>query len=133
MHLIFCVDDDYGLSFCGRRLSRDREVYAHMLKISHGHTLWVAPESTGLFPDGTVSVDADFILNASSGDYCFSEVPIEMDSVNKLESVILYHWNRRYPSTEKLSPELLTGMRLIHTETFKGSSHEKITMERYTL
>ena len=52
MHLIFCVDDDYGLSFCGRRLSRDREVYAHMLKISHGHTLWVAPESTGLFPDG---------------------------------------------------------------------------------
>ena len=133
MHLIFCVDDNYGLSFCKRRLSRDREVYAHMLRISHGHTLWVSPNSATLFPEGTVSVDADFILNASSGDYCFSEAPIAADSVYRLESVILYHWNRLYPSTEKLSTDLFKEMRLVHTEEFIGSSHEKITMERYAL
>ena len=133
MNLIFCVDDDYGLSFCKRRLSRDREVYAHMLRISHGHTLWVSPNSASLFPESSVCVDPDFILQASCGDYCFSEAPVVIDSVNQLESVILYHWNRRYPSTEKLSPDLLAGMRLVHTEEFKGSSHDKVTMERYTL
>lgn len=133
MHLIFCVDEQCGLSFCGRRLSRDQEVSEHILQLSNGHPLWMSPNSASLFPKATGIVDPDFLKKASIGDYCFAEAPITVDSVHGLESVILYRWNRRYPSTEKLCREILTGMHLSHTEEFPGKSHEKITMERYTL
>ena len=133
MHLIFCVDEKDGLSFCGRRLSRDREVYAHILRICEGHLLWTAPSSATLFCDGSVVADTDFLMKASQGDYCFVENPLQTEAISGLESVILYHWNRHYPSTEKFSRSLLDGMRLIETVEFPGSSHDNITMERYVL
>ena len=133
MHLIFCVDEKDGLSFCGRRLSRDREVYAHILRICEGHLLWTAPNSAILFPKDSVMADFDFLKKASLGDYCFVENPLQTEAISGLESVILYHWNRHYPSTEKFSRSLLDGMRLIETVEFPGSSHDNITMERYAL
>ena len=133
MHLIFCIDNQDGLSFLRRRLSRDREVSAHILRISEGYPLWTSPNSAALFPKGTVIADPDFLQKASCGDYCFVEMPLTADAVHGLESVILYHWNRNYPSTEKLSRDLLAEMSLTHTEEFPGNSHDKITMERYTL
>lgn len=133
MHLIFCVDDDRGLSFCGRRLSRDREVYAHILRFSEGHLLWTAPNSAALFPEGSVTADPAFLQKASCGEYCFMETSVPKDSVDDVESVILYCWNRRYPSTEKFDESILTGLHLCQTEAFPGKSHDQITMERYTL
>ena len=133
MHLIVCVDDEYGLSFCGRRLSRDKEVYAHILRLSSGHLLWTAPNSAGLFPDGSVVTDINFMQRASRGEYCFAETLSAVDSVQNLETVVLYHWNRRYPSTEKLPKIVLEKRNLMRTEEFKGNSHDKITMERYSL
>ena len=133
MHLIFCLDESDGLSFCGRRLSQDREVYAHVLRLSEGHALWAAPSSAGLFPKGSVLVDPEFLKKASGGEYCFVETLNGADAVTGLESVILYYWNRRYPSTEKFSRKLLAGMQRSYAEDFQGNSHEKITMERYTL
>ena len=47
-----------------------------------------------------------------------------------IESVILYKWNRRYPSDTKFDLDL-NGWTLISTTDFPGSSHEKITEEVY--
>lgn len=129
--MIFCVDEQDGLSFCGRRLSRDREVYDHILRCCDGKTLWTAPDSAGLFPKGTVRADKDYFLKAADGDYCFLETLPESDVWQRAESVILYHWNRRYPSTEKIPRQYLADMYLCHSEDFPGNSHEMITMERY--
>lgn len=131
MHLIVCVDERDGMSFCGRRLSRDKAVYAHILNITSGHRLWTSPQSAALFPDGTVYSDPEFLQKAGAGDYCFAETAV--NNVQNPESVILYKWNRRYPSTERLPTALLAGMRLSSTEEFSGNSHDKITMERYVL
>jgi len=133
MRLIFCVDERDGLSFCGRRLSRDREVYAHILRLCNGHPIWTAPDSASLFPEGTVCADKDFLQKAADDDYCFLETLPPIDMFRRAESVILYHWNRCYPSTEKFPRELLLGMHLCCSEDFPGNSHETITMERYTL
>ena len=133
MHLIFCVDDKDGVSFCGRRLSRDREVYDHILRICAGHSLWTAPESAALFPEGTIHVDKDYLSKAGADDYCFLESLPPKEIWPKAESVILYNWNRHYPSTEKFPRECLLKMKINGKEEFPGNSHDKLTMERYTL
>ena len=84
-----------------------------------------------MFPDGETCVDEEFLKKAGSGEYCFLEnIPIPEDA-DKIESVLIYRWDRRYPSTAKFSRKLLAGKELVETGEFPGYSHEKITMERY--
>lgn len=130
MHLIVCVDDRDGMSFCGRPLSRDRELNAHMLRLTEGKKLWMSPNTAILFPEGAVFAAEDFLSRASDGDYCFAETALPDDTVFP-ESVTLYHWNRAYPSTVRFPRKLLEGMRLVYTEEFPGNSHETITVERF--
>ena len=133
MHLILCVDERDGLSFCGRRLSRDSVLSSHILELTAGHKLWMSPYSQPLFPDAPICADSAFLQKAGAGEYCFLEVSTFPETNENLESVTLYHWNRTYPSTVKFPRSLLSGMRLVQTEAFSGSSHDNIVMERYTL
>ena len=61
MHLIVCIDDRDGMAFCGRRLSRDREVITHIQAQTNGCRLWMHPQSAQLFADATVEADPDFL------------------------------------------------------------------------
>ena len=131
MHLIVCVDERDGLSFCGRRLSQDRKLIDHILYKTAGHRLWMNAYSAKLFPQGSVQVDSEFWNAAPSGDYCFLETSPVLEHYENLESVILYCWNRAYPSTVRFPRSLISGMHLESAEEFSGNSHEKITMERY--
>lgn len=133
MHLILCVDERDGLSFCGRRLSRDSRLIDHILAFTAGHTLWIHPGSAKLFSGKAVMADEQFQKKAGQGDYCFVETtPLELDT-EKWESVTLYCWNRAYPATVKFDRNLLQSFHLTHREEFPGSSHENLTMERYSL
>ena len=131
MHLIFCVDGRDGLSFCGRRLSRDRFLSAHIQKLAEGSLLWISPYSAELFDNTRIQISKDFLRLAKSGHYCFIETLPQTVSKQAVESVILYCWNRSYPATDYFDRSLLQGMTLAETREFPGSSHEKITMERY--
>ena len=132
MHLIVCVEQQDGMSFCGRRLSSDRALTEYILSITSGSKLWVNDYSAKLFPETEINVHACFLHMASRGEYCFVEnTPLE--NLTNLESVTLCHWNRRYPSTEIFPRMLLAELHLVHTEEFPGNSHETLTIERYTL
>lgn len=48
----------------------------------------------------------------------------------QVDSVILYKWNRVYPADQYFAMDL-SGWKLVETVEFPGSSHEKITEERY--
>jgi hypothetical protein len=131
MHLIVCIEDKDGLSFCGKRLSFDREVTGHILQVCSCSNLWMNRYSASLFPEAPVIVDESFMEKAGEGDYCFLEnIPVPTNIPN-LESVIVYHWNRRYPSTVKFPVEILEGRKVVQRVEFSGYSHDKITMERY--
>ena len=131
MHLIICIEDKDGMSFCNRRLSFDREVMAHILRITSGSKLRMNRYSSDLFPDQDILVDEDFLEKAGAGDYCFLEnTPVPADT-ERIESIIVYRWNRRYPSTTKFPVEMLERRELVETVEFPGYSHDKITMERY--
>lgn len=146
MILMLCVDDNYGLAFNGRRQSRDREVLEDMLRLSGKCRIWMAPESAALFalpeltavletngfPSDKLQVDKNFLKQAKAGEYCFAE---KFDSTEetireRVEELILYHWNRTYPADMHLQWDF-TDYSLEDTVEFSGYSHEKITRERY--
>ena len=135
MYLIYCVDEKGGLSFGGRRQSRDRTVRGDMLEMTAGKTLWMDEMSRRQFtePEGErIQVDEDFLSRAGAGEFCFVEDRPALPWLDKVEGVVLYHWNRTYPADRYLDvPPLEHGFRLEKTEEFPGYSHEKITKEVY--
>lgn len=131
MTIIVCVDDHNGLLFNKRRQSRDREVIARVLTHCKGKRLWVSPYSAPLFEGAEVAVDDDPAAKAAKGDCCFIEnTPLRFD---KASSVIVYRWNRHYPSDVRL-PDTPETLGFTHSETaeFAGHSHERITEDIYT-
>ena len=50
--------------------------------------------------------------------------------VDRLEKLIIFRWNRKYPADFWLDVDL-GDWKLIEAEEFPGNSHEKITQETY--
>lgn len=131
MNLIVCVDDKYGMAFFGKRQSRDKEQIQKMLDLVGENKLFISEYSRCLFEEipKNVTVSNDFLTIAKMGEYCFVEIEPLHDI--QIEDVVIYKWNRAYPSDLKLNSELLSGKALVSSKEFKGNSHEKITEEVY--
>lgn len=127
MKLILTVDDKNGLAFNGRRQSRDRELAADIAALVGEKTLTLRPMSAPLFRDADVVLsEREDVLSADG--YVFAEA---MDVTGAdFDTLVLYRWNREYPSDVKFTADL-SGFRLAGTREFAGSSHEKITREIY--
>lgn len=131
MILAFCIDDQGGLAFNHRRQSRDRGLVADLLAVAGGRPIFCLPYSAGLFDPGAVtvteapgSVPADGILFLENADPA-AYLP-------QAEELILYRWNRLYPADLTLrGTPAQWGYRLQDTRDFAGTSHDKITRERY--
>ena len=101
MKLILCVDDKGGLAFNHRRQSRDRVLNEHILMHCGMHRLWISPYTAKLFGADTavrLCIAEDCLERAEEDDYCFAEVHNPAPYLNKVQQVILYHWNRVYPA-----------------------------------
>lgn len=136
MYLIYCVDDRGGISFAGRRQSRDRMIRADMLAMAAGRALWMSPASRRQFIEpeagAVICADEDFLARAGAGALCFVEDRPARPWLEKTEGFILYHWNRVYPADLYLDVQPpAEGFRLAETVEFPGYSHEKITKEVY--
>ena len=131
MNLIICLDDKNGYSFASRRQSKDRVQLERMLELVGERKLYLNSYSSKLFeslPDNVVVSDTPQ-FSAGQDDYCFVE-NINIISTN-IDSLIIYRWNRHYPSDKQLPQELLSGKKLVSSTDFVGHSHEKITEEVY--
>ena len=129
MILIYCIDERNGLLFNNRRQSRDRLLIERIMSFANGK-MFINEFSKKLFSEFAVTVSDEFLEMAKDGDYCFVE---NADAeIRKAEKVILYKWNRHYPSDKKFTFDLKKeGFTLVSTDNFKGSSHDKITEEVY--
>ena len=128
---IIAVDEKYGYSLFGRRLSKDRVMLDDIVMgLGEGDNLYVSEYSYDIFPDDArkkiicplpdeIPPDAVFFFEAED----FSSFP--------LNRLIVYRWNRHYPSDMKYNP-YLHGWKRISSSDFTGNSHEKITKEVYT-
>lgn len=131
MILAFCVDDQGGLAFNHRRQSRDRGLVADLLAAAGARPVFCLPYSVGLFDPGAVTVTNDSGAVPTDG-ILFLENTDPAAYIPQAEELILYRWNRLYPADLTLNgTPAQWGYQLQDTTDFAGTSHEKITRERY--
>ena len=118
--------------FNHRRLSRDRRVCEKILDYSNEKELWMNAYSRKLFTDLTdinsIQIDEKFLDKSQS--ICFVENQDITPYLPKIDTLVLFQWNRDYPADFFFTVDL-SQWNLISTEDFEGTSHEKITMEVY--
>lgn len=132
MTAIVCIEDRGGILFLKRRLSSDKEVSRDIAE-SYDKIL-LTEYSLPLFE--SVKIDTGVCVSPLSegerGDVCFIEDGAIKENLDKISRLVIYRWNRRYPSDVKLGFEpTKAGFSLVSTVDFVGHSHEKITKEMY--
>ncbi len=127
MKIIVCLDDNGGMLFNNRRQSRDRVVCENIIENLNGEKLFISPFSQILFENykDAVCVSEDFL---KKGSICFVEN--KSLSQHDTDEVIVYRWNRAYPSDFYCDIDFSKYSLSEQTE-FSGFSHEKITKQVY--
>ena len=129
---IVTVDDNFGVSFNNRRLSRDSVLCEYLIEFTKNKTLWMDEYSSSIFSQfnaANIKIDNDFISRAESGDYCFIEKKSLPPSSKKL---IVCRWNREYPADIYLGLDVKK-YHVTMIDEIKGKSHERISIEEWNL
>ncbi len=134
MRIIACIDDNGGMLFNKRRISSDKAVLERIIDLLGDNMLYLNEYSAKLFADkiDKLKVSDGFLNEAGENDYCFVENVDVTEHIRAANQVIIYNWNRQYPSDFKFPKDIvLNGKMCISTTEFTGNSHETITEEIY--
>ena len=137
MTVYIAIDDANGMLFNNRRQSQDRIMRENMLRDCANSTLWIAEYSKIFFEDENgkptppnVVVDENFLEKAEADDYCFVEKHDITPWIDKIDTLVLYKWNKRYPADTYFNISLIDdNWKKFSLNHFKGSSHDKIFKE----
>lgn len=127
MILAVCADNAFGMSFMGRRQSKDAALCRRLAELSGGR-LRMRDYSAKQFECPVYAGD-DYLTGAETGDWCFVEKAEDLDSVGTPEQIVLFRWNRDYPADRYF--KFPGQWRLVSAEDFPGTSHDTITQEVY--
>lgn len=130
MTVIVCIDDNFGMMYNKRRQSRDKAVIEKIYEITYNRRLFIDDYSSELFDSDKVIISDNMFDEALHGDFCFVENLSLKKYKNRIDEIILFKWNRKYPSDFKFDISL-DEYREVLTEEFKGNSHDKITRTVY--
>lgn len=133
MTVAVCVDENNGMMFGGRRQSRDRILIEEFMRAYADRSVYIGEYSRTLFADHPqVTVTLEPMKDCPDGGVCFVENMPLAPYLNQIETLVVYHWNRRYPADLYFDIQPLNeGFSLISTAEFEGSSHQNITKEVY--
>ncbi len=133
MTAVVCIDNRNGMMFNKRRQSRDSVLIDDLMGLCKGKVLHMCPYSASLFENyrENILTDESFPETAGENDICFFENKDPSPYAESIDKLIVYRWNRHYPSDLKLTLDM-SGYKLQNRTEFKGSSHDKITREEYT-
>lgn len=127
------VDDKMGIAFNKRRQSRDKKLIEDLCKKTNGD-IYISSYSAPLFeeyPDRIKVVD-DPIIDCPDGACCFVEMKPLREYTESISTLIIYHWNRIYPSDKKMDIDIKNcGFKMVAQYEFVGNSHDKITKGTY--
>ena len=131
MKLIFCLDKGKGMMFFGKRQSQDKELRQYILENIVDSHLWMTAYSAKIFDENNkIIVDNQYLDKAADNDYCFIEDGEY--STDNVDEIVLCHWNRKYPGDKFFDIDLKQeGFKKESSIDIVGSSHDKITIERY--
>ena len=132
MKIIVCLDNSDGMLFNSRRQSKDKNVIKDIEKLVGDNLLITTPFSWLLFGDKNIKLaTTEDFLNINTDDYCFVENRHLGKVKDKITEIIIYRWNRNYPSDFYFDINYKNDFSLISSEEFKGNSHDVITKEIY--
>ena len=131
MTVIVCVSDGGGIAFNNRRQSKDRALISDVLSDFADKKIYVSDYSAPLFKDAEVTV-CNKISDLEDNCVYFVERQTPREYLDKISTLVLYRWNRKYPADVYLDidPEQC-GFKLASVKELEGSSHERITREVY--
>jgi hypothetical protein len=124
MTIILCLDDKNGISFNNRRQSRDKILIENVIKHDN---IYIRDYYTNLFSKYEVNV-IDNISALPADAVYFHEITDPADMIDQFDTIIIYRWNRHYPSNVQFDFKMDL-YKKIFEEDFIGSSHDKITKE----
>lgn len=135
MNIIVCLDDNNGMMFNKRRQSQDKLLRASIKELVKGKTLFMNEYSYKLYKDinnENIIVSENYLDECENDNFCLVENKPLNNYIKKIDNIIIYKWNRIYPSDLYFDIDIKNSQwKLIETEEFQGSSHEKITKEIY--
>lgn len=108
MILIVCIDKTSGMAFNKRRQSKDVRLREQILSLTKERTLLMNRYSMKMFGDHPqIRVNENFLDSAIEYDYCFAENVDVVPYEDKIEKIVLYKWNKTYPSELKFGISLI--------------------------
>ena len=113
--------------------SRDAAVIKDVESLVGDGIVFISNFSEKLFEDSSESViSVSDPLESAKDDFAFVEDMALLPYAEKIDELVIYRWNRRYPFDFKLDidPEK-EGMTLAQTVDIVGNSHAKITRETW--
>lgn len=135
MNIIVCLDDKNGMMFNKRRQSQDKILRLNIKNLVKNKNLFMNSYSYKLYKDidnGNLKICENFLDECDDNDFCLVEDKLLSNYINKITTLIIYNWNRVYPSDLYFDINLKNqNWTLIDEEEFEGSSHEKITKKIY--
>ena len=127
MTLYICLDDRNGLQFNHRRQSRDSAVLEDIRCRLTG-PLGITPFSEKLVREAEIP----YALAPETAEDFFAEEIPSRELLEKTKKLVIYRWNRHYPSDVQWEPDLAAlGFVPAESADFPGTSHERITREVY--
>ena len=127
------VDDNMGIAFNKRRQSRDKLLIKDLVNTTTGQ-IYISSYSAPLFTEyeGRIEIVENPIAECPDGACCFIEMTEIAEYKDLVSELIIYHWNRLYPSDKKLDLDIQKcGLKIAERYEFAGNSHDVITKETY--
>ena len=121
------LDDDGGMTFFGKRQSRDRVLISELCDSIPGK-IYINNFSSHVFAghEDKAIISADPIADCPDGGTVFIENLPLAPHADMIERIILYKWNTRYPSDKRIDISF-SGYEVEGKKEFAGRSHDKIT------
>ena len=126
MTIILCLDDKNGLSFNNRRQSRDKILIEDIMQ---NDNVYILEHSACLFTEYSLN-KVNNVSDLPNDAVYFHELTDPKDIIRNFDTIIIYRWNRHYPSDVKFECTM-NNYKKIYEEEFVGFSHDKITKEVY--
>ncbi len=134
MKVFVAVDDNYGMLFNKRRQSQDKVLRAYILSIVNQKTLYMNEYTYKQFTveEGNLIVSNEYLDQIEKDEFCFIETESLKSIEHQISELYLCKWNRRYPADMYLDIKMDNTWEVVSTTDIVGSSHEKITIEKWT-
>ena len=122
MKIIVIIDEENGILFNNRRVSKDRYIIDDIL--NSYKKIYIDEFSSDLI-DGIICN-----INDTKDDNYYLIENIDIKDYKNIDEIIIYNFNRLYPSDFKFEFDL-SNYYIRGTSSFEGYSHDKITKTIY--